>query len=116
MATKTVYQTDLDRFYLWPVQANELPFAKGFFNIPNGAYEDAPPASPEGYGAQRDLAGTAWAVVEDHRAETLYLVGTNWPYAFGSELLINDVSQSYPGWGPLPAWLTVTATNPEQDD
>ncbi|MGE8614040.1 MAG: phage tail protein [Achromobacter veterisilvae] len=113
MATKIVYQTDpVNRLYLYTTVANELPLAPGFFNIPFGAYEDAPPEAPEGYAAQRNEAGTEWGLVEDHRADALYLAASGAPYEVGSAVEIEGVPSSYPGWGEVPTWLTLTAPAP----
>ena len=77
MATKTVYQSDpISGIYLFTTQANELALAPGLFNIPFGAYEEAPPAVPEGEVAQWNPTSSAWMAVEDHRGETFYLVRT----------------------------------------
>ncbi|CAB3886978.1 MULTISPECIES: phage tail protein [Achromobacter] len=113
MATKIVYQTDpVSRLFLYETVANELPLAPGVFNIPFGAYEDAPPEEPVGYVAQRNEAGTDWGLVEDHREELLYLVEGGAPYALGSVIEIEEVSMTYPGWGEIPIWLTQIPPEP----
>ncbi|MFY1901499.1 phage tail protein [Achromobacter xylosoxidans] len=110
MATKTVYQTDpATGIYLFPTLANELALAPGVFNIPFGAYEDAPPAAEPGHVAKRDHAGSGWTVVEDHRGDVLYLADHGGQYSLGSTVEIEGLPMSYPGWGKVPAWLTLTA-------
>ncbi len=110
MATKTVYQTDpTSGIYLFPMQANELALAPGIFNIPFGAYEDAPPEVDPGHVAQRDHTGSDWTVVEDHREEVFYLVDSGAQYLLGSVVDVDGQPLGYPGWGKVPAWLTPTA-------
>ncbi|MPT39777.1 MAG: phage tail protein [Achromobacter sp.] len=113
MATKTVYQTDpASGIYLFPTQANELALAPGIFNIPFGAYEDAPPEVEPGHVAQRDHTGSGWTVVEDHRGEVFYLVDGGAQYSLGSVVDVDGQPMSYPGWGKVPAWLTQDAPDP----
>jgi hypothetical protein len=113
MKTKTVYQANTaNRLYLFPIEANELPFSKGHFNIPFMAFEDEPPVAPAGHAVQRNQALTGWDIVEDHLSDTLYFIGTDQIYAIGSEALINDEPQFYSGLGSLPAWLTLVKTEP----
>lgn len=109
MATKTVYQTDpANGIYLFPTQANELAFAPGLFNIPFGSYEDAPSEAEPGHVAQRDNTGAGWIMVEDHREDVLYQVNGGTQYLPGSIVDIDGHPMSYPGWGKVPAWLTLT--------
>src|SRR5262245_34830224 len=113
MATKTVYQTDLiSRVYLFPVEANELPFVPGYFNIPFGAFEDQPPEAPAGEVARRTEDGSEWEVVEDHRTDTFYLVATGEQYQLGSDSEVDGELVSYLGCGEPPAWLTLKAPEP----
>ncbi len=113
MATKTVYQTDpANGIYLFPTHANELALELGVYNVPFGAYEDAPPEVGPDHVAQRDHTGLGWTVVEDHRGEVLYLVDSGTQYPLGSVVDIDGHSLSYPGWGQVPAWLTQTASTP----
>lgn len=110
MATKTVYQTDLvSRVYLYPVEANELPWVPGFYNIPYGAYEDAPPDTTEGQVARRVVDGSQWELVQDHRSDVLYLVATGGRYDVGTVVDIDGEQLTYLGCGDLPAWLTLEA-------
>ncbi|WP_336726352.1 phage tail protein [Achromobacter ruhlandii] len=113
MATKTVYQTDpVSGIYLFATQANELALVPGVFNIPFGSYEDAPPAVAAGEVARWNQATSGWDVVEDHRGEVFYLVKDGMEYALGSVVEIEGGSTSYPGWGEVPAWLTLAAPDP----
>ena len=113
MATKIVYQTDpANGIYLFATLANELALVPGVFNIPFGAYEDAPPEVAPGHVAQRDQSGNAWTVVEDHRTDVLYLVSDGTQYQLGSVVEIDARPLSYPGWGEVPAWLTLAAPTP----
>ncbi|GAB1835292.1 phage tail protein [Achromobacter xylosoxidans] len=108
MATKTVYQSDpISGIYLFTTQANELALAPGLFNIPFGAYEESPPDVPAGEVAQWNPTLSAWIAVEDHRGETLYLVKDGTAYEMGSSVEIDGEPASYPGWGKVPAWLTL---------
>ncbi|MFY2090275.1 phage tail protein [Achromobacter xylosoxidans] len=103
---KTVYQTDADGLFLYEAQANELPFSPGRFNIPFGAHNEAPPEKRPGMVARR--AGSQWVMVEDHRKTPLWEVETGQVYAVGTRVNVNGTDQAYPGWGPLPSWLTST--------
>ena len=76
---KTVYQTDANGVYLFPLIANELALAQGFFNIPYGAYEDEPPPASDGKLVRRSQ--DAWELAEDHRRASLWLTGTGESYA-----------------------------------
>lgn len=107
---KAVFQTDNDGLYLYQSAANELALTPGAFNIPYGAYEDAPPAPPTGKWALRQ--GDAWTMVEDHRTTPLWVVETGSRYSIGTEVDGADGKVSYPGWGTLPAWLTVVEPTP----
>lgn len=102
--TKTVFQTDLDGLYLYEVVANELAMEPGSFNIPFGAQEVAPPAAPTGQVAR--WTGSAWALVEDHRATTFYYTESGQAYTFGSTFEFEGIAVSYKGWGAVPPWLT----------
>lgn len=112
MATKIVYQTDNDQIFIYETLAHELALAPGQYNIPYGAYEDAPPAVAAGQCARRTADETAWEVVEDHRSDTLYLVDGGAQYSRGSVVEVDGLDVSYPGWGPVPAWLTDVAPTP----
>lgn len=110
MATKTVYQADAaTRVYLYPMTAHELPFAPGFFSIPYSAYEDTPPDVPVGQVVQRNVDGTAWDGVEDHRSDVFYVVASAARYDMGSVVEVDGEQLSYAGLGGIPAWLTLTA-------
>ena len=110
---KTVYQSDpISGIYLFTTQANELALAPGLFNIPFGAYEEAPPAVPEGEVAQWNPTSSAWMAVEDHRGETFYLVKDGTAYEMGSSVEVDGEPTSYPGWGKVPAWLTLIPGSP----
>jgi hypothetical protein len=99
-----VYQTDCDGIYLYETIAQELGLDEGVYNVPYGAYEDAPPSSPAGSVARR--VGDTWQSVQDHRAVPLWGTATKAPYVLGAVETIGGQDVSYPGWGPLPAWLT----------
>ena len=103
---KTVYQTDADGLFLYEAQANELPFPGA--SISSSAPE-APPEKRPGMVARR--AGSQWVMVEDHRKAPLWEVETGQVYAVGTSVNVNGTDQAYPGWGPLPSWLT--STQPE---
>lgn len=102
---KTVFQTDGDGLYAYPTVANELALAPGHFNIPYGAYEDPPPEAPAGM-VQRRVGALPWTLVEDFRTVPLWLVSTGEPYTLRQNVTVDDANVSYPGWGPLPTWLT----------
>ena len=70
---KKVYQTDSDGLYLYESIANELAMTPGRFNVPFGAYEDAP-ARKSGKWPRR--VGGAWVMVEDYRTTPLWVVET----------------------------------------
>ncbi|CAB3741836.1 hypothetical protein LMG1866_05661 [Achromobacter ruhlandii] len=101
---KDVFQTDDDGLYLYQSVANELALTPGAFNIPFGAYEDAPPTPPAGKWPRRQ--GSVWVMVEDYRTTPLWVVETGAPYSLGAEHDGADGKAIYPGWGKLPAWLT----------
>ena len=107
MQSKTVYQADADGFFLHELTAYELPLEPDKFNVPHGAYEDAPAVAAPGYVAKR--SGTGWQQVQDNRGATLYVVSTGAPYAVGSEIAVGSAMVRYDGGGPPPAWLTSTA-------
>ncbi|WP_088155721.1 phage tail protein [Achromobacter xylosoxidans] len=104
---KTVYQTDANDIYIYPTPANELTLAPSHFNVPFGAYEEVPPEAPPGMLVIR-VAG-AWALAEDHRRASLWLVSTGAPYVIGSEVALEGETFSYAGAGSIPQWLTATA-------
>ena len=106
MKTKAVFQTDRDGLFAYETVANELPLAPGYYNVPYGAREDAPPEAPAGMVA-RGVDGQPWALVEDYRAANLWVRATGEPYTCRDLIEIDGESASYPGWGPLPSWLTV---------
>jgi len=110
---KTVYQTDVDGLYMYPTVANELDLAPGYYNIPYGAYEDEPPAAPDGMVARR--VGDEWELVQDHRRTELWLA-TGALYTIGQETEVDGETVSYPGWGPLPDWLTDVEPTPAVED
>ena len=110
---KTVFQTDLDGLYLYDTVANELAMEPGAFNIPFGAQEVPPPAAPAGQVAR--WAGSAWVLVEDHRATQFYRTDSGQPYAFGSTIEVEGVAVSYKGWGAVPTWLTDVQPQPPEE-
>lgn len=114
MKTKTVFQTDLDGLFLYETVANELALQPGSFNVPYGAVDSPPPQLPQGYVAR--WAGTTWESVEDHRADTLYVVDTGALYTRGSVVEVGDEEAAYAGWGPVPKWLTTSAPVPQVGD
>ena len=101
---KDVFQTGKGCLYLYKSIANELALTPGAFNIPYGAFEDAPPAPPAGKWPQR--VGEAWIMVDDYRTTPLWVVETGSPYSIGAEHDGAGGTFSYPGWGKLPDWLT----------
>lgn len=101
---KDVFQTGEGGLYLYKSIANELALTPGAFNIPYGAFEDAPPAPPAGKWPQR--VGEAWIMVDDYRTTPLWVVETGSPYSIGAEHDGAGGTVSYPGWGKLPDWLT----------
>ncbi|ANY17224.1 hypothetical protein [Bordetella pseudohinzii] len=111
---KKVFQTDDDGLYLYESVANGLALTPGTFNIPYGACDDAPPAPPAGKWPRR--LGDAWVMVEDYRTTPLWVVGTGAPYSIGGELDVGDGKVCYPGWGPLPSWLTRVEPEPTVAD
>ncbi|VVE72988.1 hypothetical protein PPN31119_04467 [Pandoraea pnomenusa] len=112
MKSKTVYQADQYGFFQYPTVANELPLSPGSFNVPYGAYEDAPPLFGSGMAAKR--AGDRWAVVEDRRGQVFYLVSSGDEYRFGEVVEVDGESVTYDGGGAVPAWLTLEAPAPVQ--
>lgn len=112
MKTIPIWQTDIGGFLLYPATANELAMQPDEYNIPFGAYEDEPPEAPSGYVARR--IDDVWAIVEDHRSDTLYLVGTAEQYQIGTELAVGAEVLRYDGGGPIPAWLTSEPVLPEE--
>lgn len=110
---KPVYQTDLDGLYLYETVANALAMEPGAFNIPFGAHEVPPPAAPPGQVAR--WAGSAWILVEDHRATLFYSKDSGQPYAFGSTIEVEGAAVSYKGWGAVPAWLTDVQPQPPEE-
>ncbi|MCD0498546.1 phage tail protein [Achromobacter sp. MY14] len=102
---KVVHQTDPNGFFLHEVGASELALSPGDFNIPFGAYVDAPPTVPAGKVARRE--GDRWVVVDDHRSTPLWNVETAQPYSVGTSATVDGKEVLYPGYGPIPAWLTV---------
>jgi hypothetical protein len=112
MATINVYQTDDHGFYLYETVAYEFPLAPGTYNIPYGAYTDAPPEVAAGMVARR--VDDEWVVVEDHRKDVLYVVASGQQYTIGSIVEVDGADQSYDGGGPVPTWLTDVA--PVQDE
>lgn len=101
---KQVFQTDDDGLFLYLCLANELPLTPGVFNVPYGAFEDAPPEPPAGKWPRR--VGEAWVMVDDYRTTPLWVVETGTPYSIGTDHKGAGGKVSYPGWGALPAWLT----------
>jgi hypothetical protein len=112
--TKAVFQTNLDGLFLYETIANELALQGGSFNVPYGAVESPPPQVAEGHVAR--WTGAAWESVEDHRAETLYVVDTSDLYTHGSLIDVGGEQVAYAGWGPVPDWLTTTAPVAQVDD
>lgn len=110
MKQKTVYQTTNEGLFAYESVAHELPLAPGYYNVPYGAYEDAPPDAPQGMVQRMTQAG--WLLVEDHREARLWVTTTGEPYTINDAVEIEGESASYPGWGPLPSWLTMD--EPEQ--
>lgn len=111
---KEVFQTDEDGLFLYKTVANELALMGGTFNIPYGAYEDAPPAPSEGKWPRR--LGSAWVMVDDYRTTPLWVVDTGAQYSIGAEQDVAGSKVNYPGWGELPAWLTTVEPEiPEED-
>lgn len=112
MKQKTVYQTDDDDLFVYDLVVYELALAPGHYSIPYRAYEDVPPDAPPGKVARR-VAGK-WLLVDDHRGAELWLAETGKPYQVKQEIeLEGETTVSYPGWGPLPAWLTLEKPVPE---
>ncbi len=123
MKSKDVYQADPAGFFLYKTTAYELALAPGKFNVPNLAYEDAPPVAGPGMVARRTAEG-GWQLVEDHRTDILYYLKTAASdeeeaifeqYQIGTEIEIDGEQVSYDGSGPLPDWLTDIAPEPAQD-
>lgn len=104
---KAVYQTDQDGLYIYETVANELALSPGSFNIPYGAQEETPPPTESGSVARWN--NEAWTVVEDHRNDALVVTATGAPYELNVEATVDGDAVSYPGWGPLPGWLSLVA-------
>lgn len=60
MATRTVYQTDVNGVFVGLVQADESPLEPGVYLIPRGAVTEAPPTVPDGQQAR--WTGAAWVL------------------------------------------------------
>ncbi|CAB3636745.1 phage tail protein [Achromobacter marplatensis] len=101
---KIVFQTDNEGLLLFRSVANELDLTPGAFNIPYGAYEDEPPKPSSGKWPRR--VDDAWVMVEDFRTTPVWVVETGASYSIGAVLDGAGGNVSYPGWGPLPDWLT----------
>ncbi len=108
---KTVYQADIDDFYLFPWKRTSCLFAPAF-NIPFGAYEDAlrecsgrlrRPPQPG-----RKPAGTWLKIIAPRRSTPLTAArstrGTVVEVCARSAAILV---------GPIPDWLTPTAPTPE---
>ncbi|WP_313377761.1 hypothetical protein [Achromobacter insolitus] len=50
--------------------------------------------------------GSEWWLVEDFRLVPLFLIDSMLPYTIGTTVEVSGEQVMYPGWGPLPAWLT----------
>lgn len=114
MKQKTVYQTDSEGLYAYESFAHELPLAPGHYNVPYGAYEELPPDAPQGMVQRMTKAG--WVLEEDYRDARVWIVTTGKPYTFRDAIEIEGQSASYPGWGPLPLWLTTDEPETEPTD
>lgn len=101
---KIVFQANDDGLFMYQTVANELALTPGSFNIPYGACEVAPPMAPAGKWPR--WVGQAWVMVDDYRTTPLWVVETGMPYSIGAEVDSAAGKVSYPGWGPLPVWLT----------
>lgn len=102
-----VYQTDESGVLLYAQDAAVLPY---------GAVLLAPPRFDAGFVAVWDRHGSTprtaadfgsgsinlWDVVEDHRADTLYLVNDGQQYTVGSDAS----GKTYNGLGEIPGWLS----------
>ncbi|CUI71171.1 hypothetical protein [Achromobacter xylosoxidans] len=108
MNKKTVYQTNNDGLFLYETEANELALSPGAFNIPFGAVEAAPPKSQAHQVAR--YTGKKWEIVEDHRRSILNVVATGERYVIGQVVQLDDKPHVFPGWGPVPEWLSVAST------
>lgn len=111
---KEVFQTDGHGLFLYKTAAHELPLSPGNFNIPYGAYEDAPPKPVAGKWPRRE--GNSWVMVEDHRTTPLWVVDSGAAYSVGAEVESTAGKLCYPGWGPLPKWLTTVEPSPPAED
>ncbi|MNV93068.1 hypothetical protein D3C71_1877140 [compost metagenome] len=47
-------------------------------------------------------------MVDDYRTTPLWVVETGVQYTLGAKLVRGDGEASYPGWGALPEWLTIS--------
>lgn len=65
MATKTVYQTDVNGFYIGSTEADESPLEPGVFHIPGGCVEVEPPIV--GANQIAKWVEDAWTIVPDFR-------------------------------------------------
>lgn len=122
---KTVWQSDLLGFLLYPVIAYELTLQPGSFNIPFGAVESEPWPAPAGMVNRANDDWAAWVLVEDHRRDALYYVkepatGEKQAvlelYRMGAVIEIDGQTESYDGGGPIPTWLTATPPEPTSQE
>lgn len=104
MSTIAVYQADILGFFLYETIAHELALAPDYYNIPFGAYVDAPPAAASGMIARR--IGEEWVLVEDHRDGVFFVVESNARYTIGAPATVDGIEVQYDGGGAVPEWLT----------
>jgi len=108
MKSIDVFQADPTGFFLYASKANELALDPGNFNVPFGAVPVAPPEAIPGQVAR--LVDGEWALVEDHRTDTLYVIASGARYTLGEAI----EGQRYDGGGPLPEWLTDIPPEPAE--
>ena len=104
---KSVFQTDDDGLFLYETVANDLPVAR---RLQRALWRLSRCAARR----QRPLAALDGQWLADGRRPSRHAAmggGNGESYAIGSKIKLRGGVDDlrYPGWGPLPAWLSDTA-------
>ena len=104
---KSVFQTDDDGLFLYETVANDLPVAR---RLQRALWRLSRCAARR---RQRPLAALDGQWLADGRRPSRHaaMVAEGESYAIGSKIKLRGGVDDlrYPGWGPLPAWLSDTA-------
>ena len=103
---KSVFQTDDDGLFLYETVANDLPCRPAPTTCPLAPIPMRRPRQARGR-AGRAMAGRWSKTIAPRR----YGWRKRGVYAIGSKIKLRGGVDDlrYPGWGPLPAWLSDTA-------